>query len=185
MVKNAFIFFRDESISTLPEVNVSSLLILCLLEQLCQFIEKDATKAKRLKDGKIVIADKISWSAKLCAFLAVLVVQLQALELIDVVSSSEDFKDMRNEYKDSLFRLVTTAQRIVAQETRVIVPKWACNIHIIFRKNFAIFFTQISHWRRRPRFWFSLFSKVKIHLRVWNCRLHQQRWFRRSLQSEE
>jgi hypothetical protein len=54
---------------------------------------------------------------------AVLVVQLQALELIDVVSPSEDFKDMRNEYKESLFRLVTTAQLIVAKETRALVPK--------------------------------------------------------------
>jgi hypothetical protein len=61
--------------------------------------------------------------AQTCAVIAVLVVQLQALELIDIVSSSEDFKDMRNEYKESLFRLVTTAQRIVAQETRALVPK--------------------------------------------------------------
>lgn len=52
-------------------------------------------------------------------------VQLQALELIDVVSPSEDFKSMRNEYKDSLFRLVTNAQRVVAQEpdTKALVPK--------------------------------------------------------------
>jgi hypothetical protein len=121
-------FFRDESISTLPDVNVSNLLILCLLEQLCPFIEKDPAKAQRLNDSNNIfgfLAEKKWLMFSILIIFSVLVVQLQALELIDVVSPSEDFKSMRNEYKESLFRLVTHAQRVVSQEpdTKALVPK--------------------------------------------------------------
>ncbi|XP_059485157.1 eukaryotic translation initiation factor 2-alpha kinase 1-like [Neocloeon triangulifer] len=93
----------DSEDSLLDHMNVSSLLISCLIQLLCSSLEKNANKAQRLYD--------------------IILNELQRLQLVHGAVSSEKFRGLQNHYKDDLVKLVTTAHNIVNQQTAALVPK--------------------------------------------------------------